>query len=606
MRFPIRLHSVLYALVSLLHIIPLHGLPHPNCRYTSSNLECTSTNLDIPVNFDVTMVPNVPLLRLSCPNYAAKLYCNTLREDSPPLPGRPALVTVELNGFQSAGSGQPGFRRFLHSLAPQITELRIGYSRVGTVDAHLLRGFAALRTLSLANNDIPAIAPGTFQALRFPLAPAVHTSVSTRLRDLYLQGNALRQIDLSVFKPIAQSLEILELSGQNPSLNSIIQSHPGFQLALTTFSVRSNSLTNVSRDVLQSITPRPSSSYVNFDWQSNGFCTMKTDCSCCELEDFFRWASSIRKPGGSFGLQFTCSGKSFSQSSTLALNLFSSCPLTSVNSDKTVCYEAPPIAITCIGNGELATSEPDLAKSDASALSFSAINGFRCRSILYDIHLKLLQMAAHSNSTQSQHGTITGICVEGQLTVDVGDANVASVTQLTLDTDSSAECQEKFQQFVAWIYTKKFPQKPNQNVTSSSTQIVPLNRWTEEFLICSKVPPLIVRCNGTATVSTFNDTTSSDATELVFQSDNSFRCRQIAINIHRHILSQRNTVVESGAPEAWKRDAVIAVCQKGQVVLSDGNPEQAVFANFRYYSAPNQLCRDAFQRIMRYLQSALE
>ncbi|XP_055339274.1 uncharacterized protein LOC129588884 [Paramacrobiotus metropolitanus] len=606
MQSPPLYSGVLKTVVLLLCFAALNGLPHPNCAYTASSLDCTQANLDIPGNFDVSLVPNVRHLQLSCPNVHYQTFCNTLREDCEPLPWRSALVRVTLQGFQATtGHDHPPFGRFLQNIAHQITELSIYYSQINVVDAELLRRFAALTVLSLTNNRIQAIAPDAFQALSYPRAPDFNLTVAPTLRQLNLNSNALRHIDLTVFRPVAQSLDTLDLSSQSPWLNSLTHSDPSVQFLLTTFTVRSNSLTNLSREVLQAIAPRKPSSF-SFDLESNSFCssTSKTDCSCCEMENVLRWASSIRKPLTNTGILFSCAGRSYTDRSAFTLDLFRNCPSQTATLQNAVCYEAPPIVINCTGNGEMATSEPDLPKSDASAVAFSAINGFRCRSTLYDIHVKLLQMADISHSNQSLPGIVTAVCSQGTLTADVSDANTASVTKLTLDSDSSAECREKLHQFVTFIYTKKFPRNPNQNL-NTSLAIIPVDRWTKEFLICTTVPPLVVRCNGTTTIFSYNHTDPTNATALLFESDDSFRCRQIAINIHKHILSQRNTVVESAVSETTERDAVVAVCQKGQVVLSDGNPEQSVYANIRYYSAPNQLCRDAFARFRKYLQSAL-
>ncbi|XP_055339265.1 uncharacterized protein LOC129588876 [Paramacrobiotus metropolitanus] len=604
--------TILFATL-LLCVSPYACLPHPSCKYTATAptlLECTTGTKNLPGDFAVDLVPDVATLRIGCPSYSASYFCNTLHDDCEPLPFRPALLTVTLQGFQSANNGsRPRFEKLLQNVAPHITALHITNSRIVYLDAELLRGFASLKVLQLSTDYVQDIAPTAFQALRFPLRPGFNVTVSSQLTELLLFSNELREFDLAVLKPVSSSLNSLDLSSQNPGLTALIRSGRSFPLRLSSFAVNSNGLTNVSYDVLRPIGPRNPSSYT-FNFYTNRFCMGVTSptCSCCEVEDFFHWMRGLRKPNTNTGVYFSCNGASWDARTQFTSDVFRSCPSKIDTATISACYEAPPITITCSIAGEMTTNEPNVDKSDASSLIFTAINGSHCRSALYDIQGQLVKLAdgnTHDDSSESSPEVITAHCSEGK--VEVFQPITASVTQLKLSIDASGECRAKLRQFVTFIYTKKFPQPPKENTgdASETVGLIPISRWINEFLICSEVPPLVVSCNGTATTFSYDNTTIIDATELIFESDNSLRCRKIASNVHRHILSQRNTVVESGVSEDWEPDAVVAACQKDQVVLSDGNPEQAVFANLRYYSAPNQLCRDAFNRFAKYLWSSL-
>ncbi|XP_055330596.1 uncharacterized protein LOC129582979 [Paramacrobiotus metropolitanus] len=586
-----------------------NNLPHPGCSFADSHLICMEQNLEIPADFDVDLIPSqTTSIGIACPTSYDFTYCNVMHENCEPIPVRPLIYGVGLYGFRASGTKRAPYEEFLRNIRHQIKALQIFNSQIGYLDKEFFRGFQLLSHLMLYFNDIRTIHPNAFQLLTYPHVPVLNAGVIPSLEFVELQYNAIQEIDWSVFQPVAQTIVKIYLQDQNPPLKSLKRSGSHFSLFLQTLDMKGNSIQTVPKDILSTISsserPSPWTS-AEYNFEGHNLCPSKSDCSCCELEEFMEWTANFQKTtsGSGHTVYFTCNASRYDQSTRFPLNLHSHCPKSTLPGRNTTCYETPPVEITCRDNGELSTSEPDLPRSDAFSLRVSVANGFRCRLFLYDIHTKILQMAETVRSTKKSSDTVAAVCRKGNITVDIWDAEAADVTALTMHSDASPSCQEKLHHFLDFVYT----QKPQSLHSSIVPPVVPINRWVDEFQICTDTPPLTITCNETTATFMPSNFSSSHTTKLVFATNQIFRCRVILNNVHKYLLEQNNTVIEDVATQQQSAaSSLIAVCQKGRVVLSKGAPEQSAFSTLEYYTAPNPMCRSAFQKVVGRLAGMLD
>ncbi|XP_055338512.1 uncharacterized protein LOC129588354 [Paramacrobiotus metropolitanus] len=265
------------------------GRPHSSCRYYSPDLECTESNLEIPTKFDVSQIPtDIRTIRLNCPNsHHAGVYCNTLKRNAQPFPGRAQLHSVALYGFQLDDGAKFLTTALLGNVKQQIDILDIRYSKFTKLDAESFRGFSALKTLIIEGNDLVDIAADTFQFLgaRSPI-----------LSDISLGSNRIVSFDWSALKPVADSLKDLILSNQRGSgLQTLSRSSSSFSLKkLDTLGLNNNKLKTVPKTVLETLNNYALYSGP-YSFKGNPFCPADPNCGCCELKDFFAWVRESEK-----------------------------------------------------------------------------------------------------------------------------------------------------------------------------------------------------------------------------------------------------------------------------------------------------------------------
>ncbi|XP_055332513.1 uncharacterized protein LOC129584381 [Paramacrobiotus metropolitanus] len=313
------------------------------------------------------------------------------------------------------------------------------------------------------------------------------------------------EIAWSVFEPLAQNLEHLHLNQW--AIRSMERSGIHFTLSLVSLRMSQFGLPTIPKSVLSTLTPRdpiaPSLAQqpTNRDWNfwTPKFCPSSSNCSCCEMKDFLEWAGKINKPTSQrpVSVLFMCGGANgvnYNQTSQFPLDLHAQCAEPVKISKPVVCYKPPPIKVECTGNLHVTTSEPNLRRTDAASLSVSADSSFRCRTFLYNIHSKILQMAEEGKEVnQTAPRTVTATCNNGMISADMFDAYAADVTKLTFDSDASTNCRDKFDLFLNFVYAQKDPQTLYEDVVPT---IIPVDRWINEFQICSDTPPLTLSCNG--------------------------------------------------------------------------------------------------------------
>ncbi|XP_055352968.1 uncharacterized protein LOC129598904 [Paramacrobiotus metropolitanus] len=257
--------------------------PHPLCHYSGPyKLTCSHADLYIPGNFRIeTLYSNtsriyndVNTLILDCPTSTNRTYCNTIGPGATALSHRFGLWHVTLIGFQAEGGGRAPIDVLLAEV-PSLHDLRVHYSKIGTLDRHFLRRFTRLGELDVRNNDISAIETDTFEPL-------------VDLEILRMGGNALQTLDWSVLKTVAKTLRLLEADAQNPPLHTLRRSGSLFLMNITKLSLNHSRLSSVPKEVVDTFDVRQYGD-VTLDIQHNPVCRDKADCTCCDMKDLAGW-----------------------------------------------------------------------------------------------------------------------------------------------------------------------------------------------------------------------------------------------------------------------------------------------------------------------------
>ncbi|XP_055352529.1 uncharacterized protein LOC129598577 [Paramacrobiotus metropolitanus] len=579
-------------------------VPHPKCTYSGGGvyLSCEQSPLEFPTTFTGDAVAtNVQHIDLNCPRSYSKNYCNVLQDKFAPLPFRSEIVKVVLSGFRSDSGQRTPIHEFLKLVRQKITTLSIQYSVIKYLDAEYFRGFSSLKALYLSNNDITSVDVNTFQALTYPTVPVLGRLVGQKLHTISLSHNALQELDWSAFQPLGKSLENIHLESQNPKLKTLERSGRAFRLRLRTLSLHSNGLPSIDKAVLTTLTPLGSANF-DFDFRWNNFCLSNADCSCCDIMDFLRWIGSLPRTTASTGVQFTCGSKNIlhGSASTFKVDHFRSCAITSNSFMHRGCHEVPPLEISC-HNETIKSSLSDLENTDASRLIISAASGSRCSSFLTSIKNKATTMTVVTAA--SVHPATTFTCAHGNVTVRGDNRNEhGNSERLTFINDLSLPCQQHFDNILQHVgdLMVNFDNASAVVHLSSQITVLAIEDWLADFQVCPLHPPLIINCtNGVVTFSE-RGVAATKATTVLVHADQSFRCRNVIYDVHRYIVRQETTKIESASRDGWS-ESVVAVCQKGQVVLSDGNPDVSLATTLEYHSAPNALCRKAFYGLLNFV-----
>ncbi|XP_055330138.1 uncharacterized protein LOC129582613 [Paramacrobiotus metropolitanus] len=339
---------VLFVSVQLMPVISSVILPHFNCTYTASGssksfeLDCQAERFQFPTTFNVTAIPKaVKSIAIRClPTDELARYCAEIGQDFQPIPQLEVLERVHLSGFQSANQSAPPIGKLLDRVRHQIVYLKISNSRIDFVDADLFRGFRSLRHLDFRNNHIRRIAINAFRSLTSSVDSPTKKTELSKLRNLDLGGNALEELDWSVFKPLSRSLNYLDLSCQEPPLKRLKISSSAFELTLVELLLENNDLKRIPKEVLATIKPWrvPVSELENraaksnfYNFQGNNLCS-ESDCSCCEMKDFLAWGKSLharapdRSPSVPYTVTFSCGEMMMDDPFAVDFVVFQHCP----------------------------------------------------------------------------------------------------------------------------------------------------------------------------------------------------------------------------------------------------------------------------------------
>ncbi|XP_055347768.1 uncharacterized protein LOC129594926 [Paramacrobiotus metropolitanus] len=609
--------------VSLCFKHVLGELPHSTCQYHSSAmLFCEKANLQLPSMFSADLLPvGVEYIKLTCPDFYSRNYCNTMESNTLlPLPYRPRLNRIDLEGFRTVDGSRIPVGKFLANVKQNIAVLIISYSKIDYVDRDFLTGFRSLITLDLSNNDITSVRHDAFQTLSYPMP------TGPVLKRLDLSGNSLQQFDWNSIEPLASTLEQLNLQNQSPKLRALQQSGKPFRTWLSRLSLWNNGLEFVPAWILTNNTFPDAATGVDISVHNNAFCVSsgRSECACCEVAEFMHWMKSVGSTVSvPVDIRFSCGsasteyrndayglalaerfGHCFSTTQAPATLPHTRPPATTTNvptikTTSTPCTEPKPIEINCTA-GSMKLSQSDLQRAEGTTAVFTSDGTFPCVSKLYDLHtmaLELSNIPAQTNTTE-KYETIDVHCQHGQAAVNALNPDSCGANKLVFRTDLAVGCYSRFTQFLSYIDENLIGDQDRNVQNLAATPEFSLTSWINSK-VCSRRPMVSVNCTaGIFGYSHGNDTAISTSGVAV-RSDHSFDCRDTFRTIHEYLLADKRTVVQPvTSPEL---DTIVAVCQKGRLFISDGNARRSTKLKLQYFSSPNRSCRSAFHEFLQFV-----
>ncbi|XP_055333936.1 uncharacterized protein LOC129585321 [Paramacrobiotus metropolitanus] len=586
-----------YAVLSVIWLVCfVQGHPHPSCTLRSDNwLWCTDSNLDFPNTFDVNRIDNrVKNLVLYCPNAHTKIYCNVIRKNFQPFPRGDSLKLLWMNGFRADNERRIPLNKVLKHVRAHIEHLSVQHSMIGYLDAEYFLDFSSLEILNLKHNDIYDIAVDTFQSLQMDQVTVINhdqESWQTRLSNIELDGNALQQLDWSIFYPVQSSLQSINLSEQKPKLQRLHMSGVDFMVRLRSVYIRETNLTTIPSKILRSINTGLST-YLYFD--NNYLMCTKADCSCCEMEPFMRWAANVTQTNPLLMVCVTCGEETHTSFSLGNIwRLYETCPK---------CSEAEVININCRAS-IVSISESNLDTTDATVAVFTSDGTLRCSMVLHDFYHNLLELTNTTapSTTGDAADAIEFSCRDNIATVRGPDPNIRNPKKIMVQADISPLCHSVFTRFLVFAEETRLHDSDQTTPALPSTQpVVSIDQWIDRFLVCSlgDNPDFVATCRTGNVTFSHSDLQAVKSSVIRIDSDITTPCRAFVVKIHEYLLSTAYAQVSTADSSL---DAVLAVCQKGQIVISDGSPRHSAKKNLTFYSAPNKLCQKLYRGFLTYL-----
>ncbi|XP_055348579.1 uncharacterized protein LOC129595560 [Paramacrobiotus metropolitanus] len=652
-----RIHPI-PTILALMCIWPIFPAKHinPGCAYREMNVfKCDADAFHMIEARNISRIPaTVERIHFACSVASSRSYCYGMSQNPTALPRRHWLYSVVMEGFKATDGGRIPINSFLSTNAHHIGFVAISHSQIGYLDRDLFAGFASLHTLVLNYNDIHSIDINAFQSL---------TGNSARkpvLEHLNLLHNRLEELDWSTLYPLRESVEILYLADQKPGLRSIYRSGSAFATVIRDLSLNNNRLPSIPDFILNSIGLR-NSNYRSFNFRKNVFCTntskLSYDCGCCDVQNLVQWAkihasSSDISPAlirldtmcGSTLRRFTNDASEIASRYAYPIamieNTFEHCPSTvsaqpshepttvavqttttsaqpittasvlvattpkkihAAASSEVLCPDYKPIQINCSA-GQLFISQPDLTQAQGTETVFLSDGTFGCVSKLYDLHsmiLELLEISPETDAQTSGQGVILAGCRNRLTSINIRDPERSGANMLIYYTDLHPECFGKFTQFLRCV-SDNFLSEGEGNVQAPRLEFG-FSLLTFKSCTSRKIPSDDLTANCTDGNFAFSKTNDSALASfgVRIRSDEHLDCRTKLALIHEFILNEPVATVE--VPDMPSPSSVVAVCQKSQVFVSDGQPRRSRKLNLEYYAAPSKFCRQLFSRFLSHL-----
>ncbi|XP_055348670.1 uncharacterized protein LOC129595636 [Paramacrobiotus metropolitanus] len=552
---------------------------------------------------------NVIRIIIKCPgppfvekwaNRTERVYCNRLRTDHASLPFRNQLAWVSLTGFTGEGEQRPPIRQFLQHVHSTIQVLSIRFSRIGYVDADFFNAYKKLAYLDLSDNDIYDIAPDTFLSVEFANGDSPFS-----YREINLAGNALQETDLDVFKPLRLWVQWLTLSKQNPPLRKIFVSGSPYQLlSLRRINLDENRITAIPAEVTQCF---PHLEFV--DLRSNTLCAVD-ECTCCGIQSFLKWvasASSTPVTGNATTFHFRCGATNYTNDAAFPVRNLQptiNSAILKLQSTCTKCKGPETLEIRCT---RAVLWDVRLRSTDALVIRFTSGTHVHCPTTLHELYEHVLE-TVNGPGSQPQYKLSRAAmlyCRDDQPVVLGPDPDLSEHTswlRLTLDIDLSPYCYDLRTRLLEYIETNFAGDERSITVTPSLPAGVPVKTWMSEYLTCPVDNVVSVNCTA-GQLFLPNDRLNATTSMVVsVRGDTTFRCREIVIKLHRYLISAEGSSVAYDADYSASEEAIVAVCQRGRIVLSEANPVLSTKLQLTYYSAPNDPCRKIYQAFLNYVQ----
>ncbi|XP_055354634.1 uncharacterized protein LOC129600212 [Paramacrobiotus metropolitanus] len=554
---------------------------HRFCRTKSGMFRCEpyiDDNLDIPLTFDVDTIPdtdNVTKLVFYCDKAFEREprqhYCTLLRNEHRSLPARRHITRISLHGFFGENDQRPPFKHFLQHMQNTTEEVTIQGSKIGYLDADFFHPFQKLRSLDLFMNDIYDIAIDSFQ----PLQPAAADGT------LDLQGNALQELDLAVFRPLASWLSVLQLNKQRPQMRKLHISGPRFEFpVLSAFSLTANAVT-LSPETFNSM-PQ----IHNLELYGNDICDV-CDCSCCEAQPFLQRLSNLTGSGLRSELQ--CGGMQHYDPGTYRADYSpllksSPCPR---------CVQPDPVDILC-RNGSFSSSDPNLEDTDALLIRFTGDGAPQCTSTFHDLYQTILDLGNATHPEPGSSAAVTLFCRANRTSVWGADISIKNPLKVIVDTDLSPHCHDVRVRFLnaTRLHISK------EAIDRIAPSIISIQTWIKDHLVCPLGAPLFVNCTNGTVVSYPAPLNLTKSTILHIRSDLSLVCQDFVKGCHKYLLEAEGVTVQDYAADSASQDAVVAVCQRGRIILSGASPKR----HLTYYAAPNDPCQRHYRAFLNHIQ----
>ncbi|XP_055352803.1 uncharacterized protein LOC129598775 [Paramacrobiotus metropolitanus] len=567
------------------------------CRETPNDFSClcaSTTPIDFPRSYDVNKIPSTTMRlvlgsRQELPdqrpiNRSLLVYCNLLRKDHTSIPDRGHLRHVHLHNFIGEGGRRPPFKQFLRFVQYRIETLRIGHSKIGHLDADFLHGFPELKQLDLSENDIYDISIDAFQ--EFQGYPASRAEMFDNV--LNLAGNALEELNWRAFEPLSYWVKSLELGQQNPKLRTIHMSGAPFEFGfLSDLDMKNNDLTFIPDDVLRSL-----KTVESFDLQGSMLCAVD-DCSCCETQPFLQmilskttvrtggWGTPSSRRGA-----FSCGSQNFyDYGQQRSEQQMPACPS---------CKQAPPLDIRC-QQGSISLSDTSVEQTDALVVHFTADTTMGCYRIFHDFYHNVLELGNVSQPQPTPSSVIRLLCHDNQISVFGPDPEVQNPLKITLDTDLSPDCHSIRVRFLKFVRNDFLS---DGAVTPLLIPNITVKTWMADHFACPVDAPLRISCQAGKAILPVKMLNSTKSTVVYLRGDASLRCREFVISVHEYLIDSQRSSVHFDASQ----DAIVAVCQRGHIVLSESNPRISVKTNLTYYGAPNDPCQKKLRDFLNYIQ----
>ncbi|XP_055354635.1 uncharacterized protein LOC129600213 [Paramacrobiotus metropolitanus] len=555
---------------------------HRFCKTSNSGMfRCqpyVNDNMDIPRTFDVDIIPdtdNVTSLVLYCDTVferqPGQRYCTLLRNEHRSIPARRYLTRISLYGFFEENGQRPPFRHFLQHVRNTTEELAIQDSKISYLDAHFFAPFRRLRSLDLSSNDIYDIALDSFQ----PLQPvAVDGSLN-------LAGNALQEMGLAVFKPLASWLSVLGLYKQHPPMRKLHMSGPRFEFpVLSSFHLGDNAAT-LQPEIFDSM---PNIRHLGL--YGSEICDV-CDCSCCEAQPFLQRLSNFTGSGRTF--EFQCSWFKHYDPGEFAVDYSgllksSPCPR---------CVEPDPVDILC-QNGSISSSDPNPEETDSLLIRFTSDAAPQCTSTFHDLYQTILDLGNVTHPEPGSSAAVTLFCRANRTFVWGPDVSIKNPLKVIVDTDLSPHCHHVRVRFLK--ATRHHIS--NEAIDRIAPSIIPIQTWIKDHLVCPLGAPLFVNCTNGTVVSYPAPLNQTKSTILHIRSDLSLVCQEFVKGCHKYLLEAEGVTVQDYAADSASQDVVAAVCQRGRIILSGASPKR----HLTYYAAPNDPCQRRNRAFLNHIQ----
>ncbi|XP_055343101.1 uncharacterized protein LOC129591464 [Paramacrobiotus metropolitanus] len=550
---------------------------------------CNSTvRLSFPGTLDLDLIPdNVRALALdsahrtelrTSPLYRST-YCNVLRNDHQSIPVRSNLTKVILRGFTGQGQ-RPPFRKFLQNIQDNIEQIYINYCRIGYLEAGLFGTHRKLNILDLSNNDIYDISADAFR----------HLELTGSGGWLGLNGNALQELDLRVFQPLASWVSRIRLEYQLPKMRKLYASGDHFEFTvLKNLSLNGNDLTGMPLEILQSM-PKLQELHL----LGNMLCDVD-DCSCCEMEPFRQFLAN-KSSDELMGVTFQCGSMAYNNH-----ELYGFVRLPSSRPSCPKCVYPDPLTIQC-QNGIISVPDSNVEHTNALLIRFSSDKTLDCADIVYDLY-HTIQSLGNVSQPEPSSSEAALYCRDNRISVWRPNPNVVNPLKVTVDTDLSPHCRNIRAKFLKFL-RKEIQDKGHQNTTLSLVPVtLSVETWIASHLVCPLGAPLFINCTEGRMTFSVKPLNTTKSTVLHVRGDESVYCRESITNVSQYLLNDEGTTVEDDAVYSQSQDGVVAVCQHGRIVLSESGVQNWTKMHLTYYSAPNDPCQQKYRAFLNYIQA---